>query len=400
MQIDELCKKYSIDEISQKTLISPRNLEALFAEEYVLLSKAKTLGFLSILEREYTVNIEVMRSNALAHFGQSTPISTRTTAVDSDQKQKKGLGKYIVVVLVLLASVGWYFFIYLDTKVVETTLQKEVKVAALPVSSTKATESNVSNTSSSNSIIAKVKEYFSSTDIPEITEHNVTPTIATIPTDEPNSTNKGFMKKIKDFFVSKNNISSEEHIPVVKSSSIVVLQKHLDNTSSENVHTIAEENNLIEKSFVEKIKDFLFSFSSNETRETTSYHNSVVVENSDTSIRKHDTMQKETHTKNTKLENQNAYTQIRIEPVKYLWFGLVNVETGKRDYYSIRKPYTLDVSKNTWLVATNSSAFSLVSGGNTKYFSTSVEHYFYVTQENIEVLKRDEYIAKGGYDKW
>ena len=91
---------------------------------------------------------------------------------------------------------------------------------------------------------------------------------------------------------------------------------------------------------------------------------------------------------------------ISIVPVSRLWFGLVERDTKKRDHFSIAEAYELKVENKTWLVATSSAPFSLVSAGVTRDFNDAKEHYFKIDKNDIQDLSKDEYIKLGGWSQW
>jgi len=409
MHLSELREQYTLDEMSQKTLISPKNLEALFDEDYASLTKTKTLGFLSILEREFHVDIKDMKQNALQHFGQGYTSTTTSRVSYKEEEKKRGLGLYMLIVAAVLGYVAWYFLIHTKQQSLHDVMPvPSSSLASVDTKETNMTTGTVEKKENKN-IFTKIKAlvWSSDTKVDEnISYTNVTATSTMEIVKDTQASEKGFFTKIKDFFSSQKEAFVENETPIGKATSIVVVKQTKDNStmvsSSDAINE--SESSVSEQSFFTKIKAFVFSFTDTEKETAASYNSSVVVEKD---VKK---VQDAEHTTNViavdSLENQkesdtvpNAST-VRIEPVKYLWFGLVNRDTGKRDYFSIRKPYTLDVSKNSWLVATNSNAFSLVSQSSTKYFSTSIEHYFSVSKDGIEVLSRDEYIAKGGYAKW
>ena len=70
MQLNEILEEHTIKSISQKTKISEDNLENLLAANFDALKKIKTLGFISILEREYKADLSALREEALAHYSQ------------------------------------------------------------------------------------------------------------------------------------------------------------------------------------------------------------------------------------------------------------------------------------------------------------------------------------------
>ncbi|MBT8343814.1 MAG: hypothetical protein KJO45_03760 [Sulfurovum sp.] len=116
MQLNEILEEHTIKSISQKTKISEDNLENLLAANFDVLKKIKTLGFISIIEREYKADLNALREEALAFYTLHGDEQGFSVAVPVDE-EKKGTSKlFILVVLALLAYASWYFFTQFDNK--------------------------------------------------------------------------------------------------------------------------------------------------------------------------------------------------------------------------------------------------------------------------------------------
>jgi len=116
MQLNEILEENTIKGISQKTKISEDNLENLLAANFDALKKIKTLGFISILEREYKADLSALREEALEHYSQGTEENNFTVVIPIEE-EKKGKSKlFLLVVLVLLVYASWYFFTQFDKK--------------------------------------------------------------------------------------------------------------------------------------------------------------------------------------------------------------------------------------------------------------------------------------------
>lgn len=70
MQLNDILEENSIKAIAKKTNISAENLENLVALHFDTLKKIKTLGFISILEREYNADLTLLREEALEYYSQ------------------------------------------------------------------------------------------------------------------------------------------------------------------------------------------------------------------------------------------------------------------------------------------------------------------------------------------
>ena len=116
MQLNEILEENTIKSISQKTKISEDNLENLLARNFDVLMKIKTLGFISIIEREYKADLHALREEALAYYASHKQDHAFSVAVPLEE-EKKGKSKlFLVVVLALLGYASWYFFTQFDKK--------------------------------------------------------------------------------------------------------------------------------------------------------------------------------------------------------------------------------------------------------------------------------------------
>jgi len=93
-------------------------------------------------------------------------------------------------------------------------------------------------------------------------------------------------------------------------------------------------------------------------------------------------------------------TQIVLKPQKRLWFGLINLDSGKRDNYTISDKFMIDVKEKSWLVATSSAAFLFINKEEIQEYNDAQQHYFKVSKAGVKSLNKAEYIALGGYRKW
>jgi len=116
MQLNEILEENSVKSISQKTKISEDNLENLLARNFDVLMKIKTLGFISIMEREYKADLSALREEALEYYASHKQDHAFSVAVPI-KEEKKGRSKlFLVVVLALLGYATWYFFTQFDKK--------------------------------------------------------------------------------------------------------------------------------------------------------------------------------------------------------------------------------------------------------------------------------------------
>lgn len=116
MLFTDTLQTHSIKDISQQTKISEANLQALAEGQFDGFKKVKTLGLISILEREYNTTLKELRQQASEYY-------IRNEAQDgflpilmvTEEKKKKSLA-FVVVILAILGYASWYFFTEFDKK--------------------------------------------------------------------------------------------------------------------------------------------------------------------------------------------------------------------------------------------------------------------------------------------
>jgi cytoskeletal protein RodZ len=114
MQLDEILEENSIKAISKKTNISEENLEVLFNGEFDVLKKVKTMGFISIIEREYHANLKLLREQAMEYYSKNSEVSG--IVLDAPMVEKKRGGSVLLrfMVFILLGIASWYFITQFD----------------------------------------------------------------------------------------------------------------------------------------------------------------------------------------------------------------------------------------------------------------------------------------------
>ena len=122
MQLNEILEENSIKSISQKTKISEDNLESLVARNFEVLMKTKTLGFISILEREYKADLSTLKKEALEYYD-THKVEHSVTVSLPIQEDKRGKSKlFLLVVVALLGYASWYFFTQFDKEHLSTLI--------------------------------------------------------------------------------------------------------------------------------------------------------------------------------------------------------------------------------------------------------------------------------------
>ena len=114
MQLNEILDENTVRAISTKTNIAEDNLEALISSEFDKINRVKTLGFISILEREYKADLSKLKEEAIAYYDTHAEDGSVTLGLPMDE-EKKGKSKWFMfLVLLMIVYAIWYAFTNLD----------------------------------------------------------------------------------------------------------------------------------------------------------------------------------------------------------------------------------------------------------------------------------------------
>ena len=152
MQLNEILEENSVKAISVKTNISEDNIESLIAENFASLPRAKTLGFFSIIEREYDADLTAIVEQAKKYYLANNKEQSISLGMPGLGEQKGRSVWSTVLVLGLLTYASWYFFTQFDKKNISTILpfiNDKVETTTLPSDDTVEADLSINNALSS-----------------------------------------------------------------------------------------------------------------------------------------------------------------------------------------------------------------------------------------------------------
>lgn len=98
----EKLKQIGAQKIHETTHIAKYHVQEVLHESFDTINKIQLLGFISILEREYSVNLDELKEKGMAHFDQIVEEEKTSPVFASQQKKKtKSSGKYVVILIAL-----------------------------------------------------------------------------------------------------------------------------------------------------------------------------------------------------------------------------------------------------------------------------------------------------------
>ena len=219
MQLNDILEAYSIRDISRKTNISEDNLKNLFDLNFVQLNKVKTMGFISIVEREYSADLSDFKNIANDYYNQHKEVhhyALESTVVEDKNSDNSKI--FIVIVALLIGLASWYFFTQFDKKHLSSL--NPFSDDDLSIESN-ITEVVTTNTKEDNKSVPKIDVINLIEDTPAI---DIT-TILDTPLVDINSSDINLSQKDRPKSIVEDNKTVEKNDTVEKIADIVTVEK-------------------------------------------------------------------------------------------------------------------------------------------------------------------------------
>jgi len=341
MQLSDLMEKKSIKEINQKTNIAEENIQKLIEGDFEGLKRVQVLGFISILERTYALDLSEFRTEVLEYFvhdKQEDDSLFELTFLENKRKKSK-----LIPLLMLVAIIGyasWYFFTQYDRSYLNEYLHQDTRDHLKGLDNPSEKPSPVAN-SVKQVYSQEGHQVFKKEEIPQ----------------EPQKAS-AILRGDKEQWQDINRTSKEVTETITKSD-----------TSKMNIELESQPGN----TEVKVVQSDLLPKSEGGTQpiETPSH-----------------------------IAQEKQIDHVMIKPKERLWFGLVDMESQERKQYTVSESFDIDVRNRRWLVATSSAPFTMEAGAVNRSYNDAKEHYFKLDKGGVEVLTKQEYVNLGGYPQW
>ncbi|MBU1928215.1 helix-turn-helix domain-containing protein [bacterium] len=100
-------KEIGLAEISEQTHISKQHIEALLQENFKALKKVQFLGFLSILERDYRLDLSELKERGLKFYSDGESAKPASVFIEK-RSQKSSKAIYILIALIIFILAIYY----------------------------------------------------------------------------------------------------------------------------------------------------------------------------------------------------------------------------------------------------------------------------------------------------
>ena len=343
MKFNEFLDKEGLVSVSDKTNISIEILLKLIDNDFEEITRVRALGFLSILRREYNIELSDLDDSIKKYFEEeshdddSKPVLTP----NKDRKEKdSGFFKWLII----FALLGGLWYLYSGGKLGGNLSNNTTKENLLNDSD--ILKSTTTDNNAKYSVIIKEDE--------NKTEVEIT-------------TLKGNLT-IEDTIVEKSevNISIEVESNKTVESNESKIKEHEDiNNSSADIENSLDEN--IQET-IEATEDSV------EISE-----DSVIVDDD---------------------EIAEIIYNVTVNPRVNLWFGFINIDTKERKEFMTTDSTSMDVGEQRWILMTGHGRLSVSSGSRTHELSDRIKHYFYIDSSEIKEITRKEFKKYNGGRGW
>jgi len=363
MQLNEIIDNNGIAAISRRTRVSVLNIERLANRDFTDMQRVKAQGFISILEREYDADLEMLRQECRDYFATNTEEVfdvTRivTTPMPIGTEDKPVSKVVLIVILALLGYASWYFFVdkeeqFDDNNTVQTQgfISKIIKQAGDIFSSSDSIEDINDTPAQSDEVWAKSD-----------TEQNATETPVDSATDikEIESNESIIEEKIirdakeeqKDIIISDGSQKPATDFEVVDYSG--------DGLLASEVPSMASANNADEAVAIEDESD-------------------------NAPAQEPEVAQK------PKPKPKKTISKVVFHPLKKIWVGYTNLKTMKRKTEITKDSIDFDTSKGDWIIAAAHGAMNFTIDDKEVKVERMTGNYFLIKSGKISPISKSEF---------
>ena len=143
MQLNEILEENSVDGIHKRTNISEDNIEALIAGDFSKIKRIKTMGFISIIEREYNADLSKLKEEAINYYESHLEANESITLGLPIIEEKKGMPKWFkLIIIFMIIYAVWFAYSNFDKEKLNAMLPfSEEQLSQFMGSDTKGDES-------------------------------------------------------------------------------------------------------------------------------------------------------------------------------------------------------------------------------------------------------------------
>ena len=383
MQLNEVIEENSIVTISKRTRLSVENIEKLVHRDFSDMKRVKALGFISILEREFGIELDALRKECGDYFSSSPEeeFDARLviTTPESDGQTGGLLSKFFMLLVLFGVGYGaWYFLVARDGSS-ENNATSSTGFVGSVVNQAKAWLGDSSSlggseaSTSADGVWAKGEA-----------EKNGTEAVIT---------GKGMNEERAR--AEKNDSAAEEQIiREVKQEQQEILSKAADVSE---VNTPAMENTgdgvLSNFDINSRVTDEMPALSQEGDVLATEVPSMSKKKTEEAGMALEEILPLSTKAKTEKKSKNKSNTIqiVTIHPLKKVWVGYTDLGTMKRAAKVIEEDLDFDTSSTSWILVAGHNAIHFVVKDKTTTPKKRDKNYFLIKNGKIKDISKEEF---------
>jgi len=382
MQLNEVIEENSIATISKRTRISVENIEKLVNGDFSGMNRVKALGFISILEREFNLDLSALKKECLETFpsGSSEEFDARLV-VTMPEPEGQGGGKLPkVFLLLLLAALGygsWYFLADKQGAGIEDN------------------RSVMQTSGFVDSVVSQVRTWIGST---SSLGGEINATV--LPTDEvwakteqeKNDTQSNAVgidtEDSREIFTTEENDSraDEKIIRDAKNEQEKIIAQAMEDNGTGTVFP-AEETLLSPDDAPAIVSDMPLAVEVPSMAAVTKTNEIVALQRE-----KKSTESKTKKTETKKISKKKLGKKIVVlHPSKKVWVGYTDLKTMKRAAKVIEDDIVFDTAESQWILVAGHNAITFLIGKRTVTPKKRDKNYFLIKKGKVKEISKEEF---------
>ncbi len=388
MQLNEVIEENSLATISKRTRISVENIERLVHCDFSSMKRVKALGFISILEREFHLELDTLKKECIEYFSPypDEEFDAKLVVTVPESREYLAGSRYFskILMLIVLFAIGygaWYFYTHNKNGFSENNATAStgtsfigsiVDQAKVWLGNSNSLEHNTTNDApnASNGVWAKQ-------DTDETTEDAI---------EQPTDAQQGDESRSTD---EKNDTALEEQIiREVKEQQQELLTKKREENPTDmltiegllNEETTAAD----DAPAIEPTEGTLAVEVPSMVNETNA-DEIVAIEETKPEVEAKPKEQKKTDKK------VNQKKVVTLHPTKKVWVGYTNLKSMKRAAKVIEADIDFDTTSESWILVAGHNAFNFVIRGKTITPKKRSKNYFLIKNGKIKAIDQKKF---------
>jgi len=394
MQLNEVIEENSIATISKRTRISVENIERLVHRDFSKMKRVKALGFISILEREFSIELDTLKQECTEYFSSFPDEEFNAKLVVSVPESDERIGGWTskLFMLLILFGIGygaWYFLVDKEERQENNTTVSNTSFIGSIVNQAQAWLGNSSPLGEDNVSVSTegiwaqkdTQKNMTGSGTQSDKTHMMPDEAKSIDEQNDSKAEEQIIKEVKQ--EQKEMIAEETKAPKTDGLTIesIIGNDTLDNTTemttTDDLPAIAEPEDVL----AVEVPSMADATNTDEIVAIETKSVPKVQEN------------KKSATKSEKKPVKKAKGKkvITFHPLKKVWVGYTDLSTMKRAAKVVEEDITFDTAVSSWILVAGHNAVNFVIKGKAITPKKREKNYFLLKKGKVKDISQEEF---------